>query len=285
MIQVVKADGTLEPFSEEKVLDSIKRAGIPNELQMQVLSHVKSKLHDQIETWEVYHHISEFLGKSQFPYSKSRYSLKQAIMLLGPTGYPFEDYIAKILSARGYTTEVRQVLRGKCFMHEVDVVAKPKDASLTIMVEAKFHNSPGARSDVHVSMYTKGRFDDLKERYNFHEAWLMTNTKATIDAVTYAQCVGMKVISWSYPEEGSLRDLIETSGLYPITMLTNLSSADKFRLLQNHIVLCSDICSNHQLLDSLRLPPDVRKRTLEEISFICEREKSQAQTPLRPASP
>ncbi len=269
-MQVVKADGTLEPYSDEKVLQSIKRAGIPHELQMQVLDHVRSKLHDQMETWELYHHINEFLGKSPYPYSKSRYGLKQAIMLLGPTGYPFEDYVAKILSARGYTTDVRQILRGKCVMHEVDVVARPKDASMTIMVEAKFHNSPGARSDVHVSMYTKGRFDDLKEKYNFHEAWLVTNTKATIDAVNYAQCVGMKVISWSYPEEGSLRDLIETSGLYPITMLTNLSSNDKFRLLQNHIVLCGDIVNNPAALDTLRMPPEQRKNILDEVSFVCK---------------
>lgn len=279
-MQVVKADGTVEPFSEEKVLRSIKRAGIPRELKRQVLSHVKEKLHDQMETWEVYHHITEFLGKSPYPYSKSRYSLKQAIMLLGPTGYPFEDYVAKILTARGYTTEVRQVLRGKCVMHEVDVVARPKNASMTIMVEAKFHNSPGARSDVHVSMYTKGRFDDLKERYNFHEAWLVTNTKATIDAVTYAQCVGMKVISWSYPEEGSLRDLIETAGLYPITMLTTLSSSDKFRLLQNHIVLCGDIVDNPAALDTLRMPPEQRKRALDEIRFICQRAEA---TPKQPS--
>ncbi|MBI4097249.1 MAG: restriction endonuclease [Candidatus Levybacteria bacterium] len=271
MVNVIKATGEVEPYSEEKVLRSVQRAGIPKELQSSVLAHIKEKLHDNMETWEIYHHISEFLGKSQFPYSKSRYSLKQAIMMLGPTGYPFEDYVAKILQAKGYSTEVRQVLQGTCVTHEVDVVIRPNNKTgSTAMVEAKFHNSPGARSDVHVSLYTKARFDDLKDRYRFDEAWLVTNTKATIDAVTYAQCIGMKVISWSYPEQESLRDLIETSGLYPITMLTNLSSADKFKLLQNHIVLCRDICSNHALLDSLRLPPDVRKRTLEEISFICE---------------
>lgn len=275
MYQVVKANGEVEPFSEEKVLRSIKRAGIPQELQRQVLAHIKAKLHDQIETWEIYHHITEFLGKSSIPYSKSRYSLKQSIMLLGPTGYPFEDYVARVLQAQGYVTQVRKILRGNCVSHEVDVIAShdTHTSGNSVMIEAKYHNSPGARSDVHVPMYTKARFDDVKGRYGLHEAWLVTNTKATIDAVAYAICVGMKVISWSYPENGSLRDLIEESGLYPVTMLSTLSASHKYKLLENHAVLCSDICKNESLLDMLPLSKDERDRALSEIRFVCEADK------------
>jgi len=32
----------------------------------------------------------------------------------------------------------------------------------TAAIEAKFHNSPGTRSEVHVALYTKARFDDIK---------------------------------------------------------------------------------------------------------------------------
>ena len=69
------------------------------------------------------------------------------------------------------------------------------------MIEAKFHNALGTRSDVHVSLYTKARFDDVSEKYNFDQAWLVTNTKVTKDALDYALCVDMKVISWNYPEK------------------------------------------------------------------------------------
>src|SRR5664279_1416804 len=124
MFTVIKADGKKEPFSEEKVINSIRRARIPKPIQSEVLIHVKSKLYEGISTSEIYQHILEFLDNSAHPYSKSSYSLKEAIMMLGPTGYPFEDFVAKILQAFGYTTKVRQILNGKCVTHEIDVIAE-----------------------------------------------------------------------------------------------------------------------------------------------------------------
>ncbi len=141
MLSVIKADKTREPFSEEKVINSIKRAGIHDSIQQKVLLHIKNKLYDGIPTSEIYHHIVEFLGQSEQPYSKSRYSLKESIMLLGPTGYPFEDFVAKLLQADGYSTKVRQILSGECVTHEIDVIASKNGR--TAMIEAKFHNNPG----------------------------------------------------------------------------------------------------------------------------------------------
>src|SRR5258708_21249846 len=135
MLSVIKANGQKEPFNEEKVVNSIKRARIPESLQPEVLAHVKSKAYDGITTSEIYHYIVEFLGQSSHPYIKSSYSLKGSIMLLGPTGYPFEDFVAKVLQEKNYKTEVRQILSGKCVSHEIDVIAN-KDGK-SIMIEAK----------------------------------------------------------------------------------------------------------------------------------------------------
>src|SRR5438045_4082603 len=96
MPSVRKANGEVVPFSEEKVRQSIQRAGIPQELQQEVINHIKTKLFDGISTAEIYGYILEFLEHSPHPYTKARYSLKSAIMDLGPTGYPFEDFIAAI---------------------------------------------------------------------------------------------------------------------------------------------------------------------------------------------
>src|SRR5258708_17807509 len=79
MLSVIKANGQKEPFNEEKVVNSIKRARIPESLQPEVLAHVKSKAYDGITTSEIYHHIVEFLGQSSHPYIKSSYSLKGSI--------------------------------------------------------------------------------------------------------------------------------------------------------------------------------------------------------------
>lgn len=267
MIYVIKANKSKEEFSEEKVMQSIKRARIPENIQTQVLSHVKSKIYDGIPTSEIYHHIIEFLGESEHPYSKTRYSLKESIMQLGPTGYPFEDYVAKLLETEGYKTKVRQILNGKCITHEIDVIAE-KDGKI-ITVEAKFHNSPGIRSDVHTALYTYARFLDIKEKNNIDEAWIITNTKTTLDANTYAHCVGMKVISWNYPEKESLRDLIEKTGLYPITILSSLGKSHTEELLNNHVVLCKNIGADPKLLDTLPLTKEEKEKTLSEVSFIC----------------
>lgn len=268
MVSVIKATGISEEFSEEKLRDSIKRAGIPLNIEDKVLLHVKSKLYENIPTSQVYKHITEFLNSEQ-PHLKAKYSLKQAIMGLGPTGYPFEDYVSEILKAKGYLTKVRSILTGKCVSHEIDVIAE-KVNSEKLMIEAKFHNTSGTRTDVHVSLYTKARFDDLKEKYKFDRAWLFTNTKITSDALTYALCVNMGVVSWSYPQNESLRDLIQNLKLYPITILPSLSQIQKQMLLDNHIVLVSDICKNKDNLNVLEIDKEKRISVMEEAELICK---------------
>lgn len=265
MVNVIKATGDRQEFSEEKLLDSIKRAGIPSNLQREVITHVKSKLYEDIPTSEVYKHITEFLDKE--PHLKSKYSLKQAIMDLGPTGYPFEDYVSEILKAKGYITEVRSILTGKCVNHEIDVIAQKNSEKL--MVEAKFHNAPGIHTDVHVSLYTKARFDDLKDKYKFDRPWIFTNTKITSDALSYALCANMGVVSWSYPQNESLRDLIEKYKLYPITIISSLSQSQKQTLLENHIILVRDICKNKANLDLLGLYVDKKDQIHKEAQLIC----------------
>ena len=267
---VFKADGSKEEFNEQKVINSIRRARIPEFLQDDVLLHVKSKLYDGISTSEIYQLILDFLKQSEQPFSRSRYSLKEAIMMLGPTGYPFEDFVARILETQGYSTQLRQILRGRCVTHEIDVVAKKEGK--TSMIEAKFHNNAGTRSEVQVALYTHARFQDVQEKNNISDVWLVTNTKTTIDANVYAQCVGMKVISWSYPEEGSLRDLIEKSRLHPVTMVHSLSQAHKATLLQNHVVLCKDIQRDKRVLDMLALSQDEREKVIAEVESICSEE-------------
>ena len=266
MINVTKANGEKEPFSEEKVMSSIKRAGISDDIRDKVLSHVKLKIYDNIPTSEIYRHITEFLGSSH-PWSRSRYSLKQAIMDLGPTGYPFEDFVAEVLKTEGYLTQVRQILNGRCISHEIDVIAV-KDGGKT-MVECKFHNKPGTRSKIHVSLYTKSRFDDVKEKHDLSNAWLVTNTKITSDALAYAQCNEMRVISWSYPEGESLRDLIEKSKLHPITTLESINQSQKQRLLDQGVVLCKTICQNKNLIDQLEISDEQKKKLEEELDFVC----------------
>lgn len=239
MISVIKSTEEIEPFSEKKLLSSVQRAGIPDEIQNLVVNHVKAKLYDNIKTSEIYHHVLEFLDKSSQPFNRAKYRLKHAIMEFGPTGYPFEDFVAELLKVQGYQTQTRQILNGRCVKHEVDIVTE-KDG-LRSIIECKFHNRIEGHTQVHVSLYTKARFDDLKDIQKLDNVWLVTNTKITSDALDYALCNNMKIISWNYPPNRGLRDLIEKSKLHPITVLTTLSQSQKQSLLNNHVVLCKNV--------------------------------------------
>ena len=267
-MQVIKASGEKEEFSEEKVKSSIERAGIPQELQAHVLSHVKEKLYDNVKTSEIYHHIIEFLGNSSSPYSKARYGLKQAIMAFGPTGYPFEDFVSKIIETLGYQTKTRVTLQGRCISHEIDILGENRQNKKRIIVEAKFHNEAGIKTNIHVSLYTYARFQDIREKNNLDQVWLVTNTKITSDAIAYAVCMGMKVTSWDYPEGESLRELIEQTGLIPITALTTLPKSNLDNLLSRGVVLCKDLHKNPEML--IGVPEDKKQAILEEAEFVCQ---------------
>jgi len=263
MPNVLKASGIIEPFSEEKLRSSIKRVGIPVSLQNEVIAMIRKRLYDNIPTAEIYKYIISYLQTSVYPTSHTKYSLKQSIMDLGPTGYPFEDYISEILKMEGYKTQVRQILQGKCISHEIDIIAE-KDGKKS-MIECKFHNAPGIRSQVHVPLYTKARFDDIKDRNKIDEVWLVSNTKVTPDTLNYALCSSMKLISWDYPDKGSFRDLIDKYRLYPITTLVGLTQNQKQALAEQHIVLAKDVCKNPSVLDSFGLP----KNKIESILSGC----------------
>jgi len=166
-----------------------------------------------------------------------RYNLKRAIMELGPTGYPFEKFIAGVLQAHGHTVQTNQIITGRCVSHEVDIVSQNREKC---MVECKFYNQTGGRADIKIALYTYARFLDIKKA-GFDIPWLITNTKATEEVKAYGICVGMRVTSWDYPPGESLRELVDKTKLHPITALTSLSFKQKQALLERGIVFCRDL--------------------------------------------
>lgn len=264
-IIVIKATGEEEPFSEAKVRSSIRRAGIAPDLEEQVVAHVRSILYENIPTAEIYRHIIEFLDKSPYPAARAKYSLKQAIMSLGPTGHPFEQFVAAILHYHGYKVETNRTIQGKCISHEIDIIATKNNHQY--MIEAKFHKRPDTRTDAKAAMYTCARFNDLG---GFAQAWLVTNTKVTSDAIDYGKCMGMQIISWSYPQHDNLRDLIEKANLHPLTVLSTLSQKQKQRLLEQKIVLCRQIIDlTDKELKILGIPSGQIKKIRDEARAVC----------------
>ncbi|MEX1061623.1 MAG: restriction endonuclease [Patescibacteria group bacterium] len=239
-ILVKKASGELESFDPEKVLNSLKRAGASHKLAQDILKIVEAEIYEGIDTREIYQKVFTHL-RSAGTHLAARYNLKRALMELGPTGYPFERYFARLLEQEGYQCLVGQQVKGKCVWHEVDVIAEK--GKQKYMVEAKYHNAPGLKTDTKVALYVYARFLDVSAG-GFTQGWLVTNTKLTRDARHYAECVGLKYLSWDRPQGAGLRELIEKTRLYPVTILQSLSPKEKATLLGEGIVTCRDILKN-----------------------------------------
>lgn len=272
-IYVLKADGTKEPFDEKKLEFSLKRAGASTQATRDIINHVYGHLKQDITTHNIYKHAFELLHKEEKPIA-IKYSLKKAISELGPSGFPFEDFVAEIFRGKGYEAMTGQVVKGFCVAHEVDVVAW-NDKQL-IMVEAKFHNEGGTKSDLKVILYVKARFDDLRKmKFNYgkerelDEAWLVTNTKFTSTAIEYGSCQGgIRMIGWNYPPVGNLHDLILESKLHPITCLASLNGREKKELLDKGIVLCKTLVENTELLTDIGVTKESIGKVIEEIDAL-----------------
>ncbi len=273
-ILITKTNGEKEPFDEEKLVASLRRSRASAAAIQAVLDHIHKEIREGMTTTYIYQHALELLHKVQKSAAIS-YSLRRAIADLGPSGFPFEKFVAEIFKQQGYTTLTDQVVAGKCVEHEVDVVAWKPDGDLA-MVEAKFHNQPGLKCDLKVALYVKARFDDLaqatftydNQAYHLKTGWLVTNTKFTISAIKYAACQTMKIVGWSYPHKGNLQDLIESAHLHPLTCLRLLSEHDKKALLGQGIVLCRDLEKDPSLLSKLGLAELNIDAILSEISHI-----------------
>lgn len=272
---IIKASGDKARFSRRRLSTSLVRSGAPKDIANSVTDKVASEIIDGVSTThDIYSRAYALLKEMKQRPVAGRYSLKKAIMALGPTGYPFETFFGEILKRLGYQVEVGVVLDGYCVPHEVDVVAIKGD--IHALVEAKFHNQPGTHTDVKVPLYIHSRFQDIEKQlklsgdtHKTHEPWVVTNTHFTSSAITYGECMGMKLIGWRYPETGGLEKMIEDAGLHPITCLPSLPKKVKDELLKQHVLLCQDLLEKPQRLTQLGMSHARANAILTEAKNVC----------------
>lgn len=275
-IKIIKAAGTQEWFSKEKLKRSLKKSGAGEEIIEAVVQEITEHLSAGMSTRQIYRQAFELL-RQYAPPQAARYKLKQAIHELGPSGFPFELLVAALLRQEGYYTKVGVVVRGHCVPHEIDVEAQKDE--IHFMVECKFHNNQGMHSDVKVPLYIRSRFLDVERKWKelsghaskFHQAWIFTNTRFTKDALAYGVCMAMHLTSWDFPPGKSLRDRINASGLHPLTCLTTLTTQEKKLLLAKRIVLCKEICDQPELLHRAGIVQNIRiEHIVSEGRQLCQ---------------
>lgn len=269
---VIKSSGEKVKFSLHKLYNSLKRSGADDKAIEHILGVVRDELYHGISTREIYNRAFSLLKKKKSVFA-SKYKLKKAIYELGPTGFPFEHFVASILQYSGYQVEVGKIIQGMCVSHEVDVVARKNSDYLVI--ECKFHSEEGRNCNVKVPLYIHSRFRDIETHHKNNaemipnHGWVVTNTRFTKDAIQYGECAGLYLLSWDYPIENSLKDRIDRLGLYPITVSTLLTNREKQFLLSRNIVLAKQLIEQIFFLDHLGISEQRKQKIINEIKMLC----------------
>lgn len=269
-ILITKADGEQEPFDPAKLEHSLALSGASSTMRAKVLAHVMHELKPGMMTEEIYRRAFEILRREEVTPVAARYSIKRAVFALGPSGFPFEQFLAEVFRGHGWKTQTGVALNGRCAPHEVDVLAEKNGKRIGI--EAKFHNDPGGKTDIKDALYVHARYEDLRNTpeasSHVDEGWLVTNTRFTRNAIRYAQCSGLSLIGWDYPHNRNLLTLIEEARVHPLTCLTTLTDTEKHRFLDQRIVLCKDVGAPH-LLKEFGVKPERVPGVVHEAQQLC----------------
>ena len=274
-INIIKYSGDVVPFKSEKLINSLRRAKASDAVIEEIVEHIKDTIYDGITTKKIYQTAFNML-KRKSRVSASKYKLKKAIMELGPSGFPFEKLVGKLLAHEGFDTKVGVIVQGNCVQHEVDVIAQ-KD-NYHYMIECKYHSDQGRFCNVKIPLYIHSRFLDVEKKWVYqkgheaklHKGGVYTNTRFTTDAIQYGKCVGLLLTSWDYPMGNGLKDRIDKSGLHPLTALTTMTKAEKTKLLDKGIVLCKELYEMPVLLDKIGIEKSRHKKILEDSEALCK---------------
>ncbi|HAS35825.1 MAG TPA: ATPase [Flavobacteriales bacterium] len=269
-VLITKANGDRVPFDPKKLEQSMRRAGANQSQITEIVDQIQTELVEGLKTQKIYRKAFDLLRVKSKGIA-ARYKIKKALFELGPAGYAFEKFLAEVYRNQGYEARTNLYLNGKCIQHEMDVVVENDDEIQYI--ECKFHNSAGAKTDVRTPLYLKSRFDDIQagnKSAKLHRSVLVTNTRFTQDAIKYGMCVGIVMISWDHPEVGNLKDLVEKSGLHPITSLSSLNSKQKKLLIDQGILLCRDLEKHEGALMNIGLSANKIKTMHREVQLLMQ---------------
>lgn len=263
--KLVKTSGEVEAFQERKLRGSLARAGATRAEAVQVVAAVREHLHDGISSDEVFRIARRELQKHRRA-TAARYSLQRALQDLGPSGFPFERFVASLWRHEGFRIRMGPRLQGRLVRHEVDVDAtRGKER---VLCECKFRAHSDGKVDIKTVLYVYARARDLIPT-GFRQFWLITNGRFTKDALAYGHGVGLRLLSWDYPKGDSLRERIDRAGLHPLTVLTSLQKAECQRLIRKGLVLCSELQQHPSIVHDLRLSKVREARLWDELDDLC----------------
>ena len=265
---IKKFSGFIEEFDEKKLRESLILTGVGQKMASEVIQELMPKIKPGMSSTRVHNLAFSSLQKKSKIHA-ANYRIKRSILELGPSGYPFEILCSELFKAKGFATEVGIIVKGKHVSHEVDVIATRPD--MTIMAECKFHNSKSHKNDIKTALYIHARSLDIKnnpDSRDFDKFAICTNTHFSGDAVTYANGVGMMLLSLNKDPEYSMIGNIIRYKVYPITCLRTIKKKVASILLERKIVVIKQLEENIDMLEELDYDEHDRFLVLKEIQKL-----------------
>lgn len=274
-MQVKKFNGELIDYNPKALKISLTKSGATKDEVAEVFELMTPGIYDGIPTQDLYNLAFENLKKYRNSYA-ARYSLKKALRDLGPEGFYFEKYIKRLMETSGFNAVNGITVQGNAVTHEIDVVAQKEDK--LFFCECKFRNDIDAKISVTTPMYFMSRMIDVKDKeYTFFnknmkptKGFLITNAYLTSDSTDWAEYYKIGMISWNYPENMSLKYLIDNLAIYPITCLTTLHKDQIQILLKAGCLLVKDIIEKQEYLKSLELDNQLLDSLITEAKELIE---------------
>lgn len=260
---IINSRGEQEPFSVKKVYRSARRVGASAKLAQRITEEVSQLVYTGISTKDIFKEVRQRLHQ-ETPMAAVRFNLKEAMKMLGPTGFPFEKYISNVFKHWGHKVKINQLFSGKCCSgYEIDFTAE-KDGVLKIG-ECKYHHINQGPVQIEVALANYARFWDIKNRFDSLEhlsgakeicSILVTNARFSSRAIQYSECLGVELLGWNYPKGKGLEYFIDSQNLYPVTILPSFKKEWGDVFAAAGLMLAKDLLTNDikSLNRQLRLP-------------------------------
>ena len=110
-MKIVKHSGSIVDFNRDKLKSSLLKSGADKKVVEDVLQVIEKQVYDGISTKKIYKLAFNLLKKSSHSHA-ARYNLRAALQLLGPAGFFFEKYIARLFISEGYLAQTNLFLSG-----------------------------------------------------------------------------------------------------------------------------------------------------------------------------
>ena len=97
-MKIIKHSGNIVEFNSDKLKKSLLKSGASTIAVDNILYTIKKQMYEGISTKQIYKMAFSLLKKTANSHA-ARYNLREAIRLLGPAGFFFEKYIARLFAS------------------------------------------------------------------------------------------------------------------------------------------------------------------------------------------